>query len=65
MEGGVELLEGGAGSCCGLTLVIILGVAQVEFGFSCTTLGSVQGGNLTSLLKEKQQKLTGEEQRGK
>lgn len=65
MEVGVELLDGGAGSCCGFTLIIILRVARVEFGFSCITLGSAQGGNLTSLPKEKQQKLTGEGQRGK
>lgn len=39
-RGGVELLDGGAGSCCGLTLIIILRVAWVEFGFSCITLGS-------------------------
>lgn len=59
MGGGVELLDGGAGFCCGFTLIIILRVAQVEFGLSCSTLGSAWGGNLTSVPKEKQQRLTG------
>lgn len=56
---GVELLDGDAGSLLWFILMITSRVVRVEFGFSCITLGSAQGGNLTSLLKEKQPRLIG------